>query len=111
VSDSDSSSLEIHEHPPHYDDLVASIQSDGDEHPDVANTTLAHMEVDGQPEHSERRGAEWTRHPQPPMTLEEQVPDGGATILQVRSTSRDRHGISPDFPAGWCVPGRRRPTI
>jgi hypothetical protein len=56
--DSDFSSLEIHEHPPPYDDLVASIASDGDEYLDAANTALAHMAINEQPEHSGRRGAE-----------------------------------------------------
>jgi hypothetical protein len=57
-SDLDSSSLEIHEHPPPYDDLVVSIPSDGDEYLDAANAALAHMAVNEQPEHSGRCGAE-----------------------------------------------------
>ncbi|KAK8457020.1 hypothetical protein SEVIR_3G115925v4 [Setaria viridis] len=73
ASDSDSSlSLEIHDHSPHYDELAASIPSNGDKHLDVANVAPAHMTVDGRPEVSHGRGAESPRRPQP-TTLEEQV--------------------------------------
>jgi hypothetical protein len=72
ASDTDSSSLlERHDHSPRYADLITSVPSDGDEHPDVGNSAPAHMAVD---DHRNGRGQESPKGAQV-LTLEEQVQD------------------------------------
>jgi hypothetical protein len=96
--------MEIREHPPDYDDLVASIPSNRDERADVANAAPTHMAVNMQPKHSGKHGAQLPRRSLPPMTLVEHVQEQGL-MMEWLSSKFDRLVESIIVSAETVPPG------